>query len=271
MVDRYNDNNRSRQQESYSDRNRSQEEQFQGERDRQFGETYSNPYEDRGYGGRNRGMEADGRSGQGGYRDRGFRSSRHDDSFAQYEGGRFGSDDRPDYGGQNARGTHGSFRGDDFGGVNFAGNTSGYGGTIGGSRSVGRGYDRGGDSHERGFFEKAGDEISSWFGDEDAERRRREDHRGRGPANYTRSNERILEEACDRLTDDRGVDARNITVTVDEGEVTLDGKVNTRWEKRRAEDCVHDLSGVKHVQNNLRIEQTEMRAGNEPTMGSRSS
>ena len=28
---------------------------------------------------------------------------------------------------------------------------------------------------DRGFFERAGDEIASWFGDEDAERRRRED------------------------------------------------------------------------------------------------
>src|SRR4051794_40440249 len=28
---------------------------------------------------------------------------------------------------------------------------------------------------ERGFFERAGDEISSWFGDDDAERRRHED------------------------------------------------------------------------------------------------
>src|SRR5689334_20322706 len=50
-----------------------------------------------------------------------------------------------------------------------------------------RDFDRGSDWHgehrshegrrdERGFFERAGDEISSWFGDEDAERRRREDH-----------------------------------------------------------------------------------------------
>ena len=30
---------------------------------------------------------------------------------------------------------------------------------------------------ERGFFERAGDEIASWFGDDDAERRRREDGR----------------------------------------------------------------------------------------------
>jgi hypothetical protein len=31
---------------------------------------------------------------------------------------------------------------------------------------------------ERGFFERAGDEVASWFGDEDAERRRRMDSRG---------------------------------------------------------------------------------------------
>ncbi len=28
---------------------------------------------------------------------------------------------------------------------------------------------------DRGFFERAGDEVASWFGDDDAERRRRED------------------------------------------------------------------------------------------------
>lgn len=37
-------------------------------------------------------------------------------------------------------------------------------------------YDRG-RRDERGFFERAGDEIASWFGDDEAERRRREDER----------------------------------------------------------------------------------------------
>jgi hypothetical protein len=37
-----------------------------------------------------------------------------------------------------------------------------------------RGEDRGG-PQDRGFFERAGDQIASWFGDEDAERRRREE------------------------------------------------------------------------------------------------
>jgi hypothetical protein len=37
-------------------------------------------------------------------------------------------------------------------------------------------YQRGGrNDDDRGFFERAGDEIASWFGDDDAERRRRQD------------------------------------------------------------------------------------------------
>ncbi len=41
----------------------------------------------------------------------------------------------------------------------------------------GNDYDRARDDHDRGFFERAGDEIASWFGDDDADRRRREDER----------------------------------------------------------------------------------------------
>jgi hypothetical protein len=39
------------------------------------------------------------------------------------------------------------------------------------------GWDREDDDRERGFFDRAGDEVASWFGDEDAERRRRMDNR----------------------------------------------------------------------------------------------
>lgn len=44
-------------------------------------------------------------------------------------------------------------------------------------RSHGRGFDRDDDRDDRGFFDRAGDEVASWFGDEEAERRRREDAR----------------------------------------------------------------------------------------------
>ena len=102
------------------------------------------------------------------------------------------------------------------------------------------------------------------------ERARGESYRGRGPKNYERSDERLLEEACENLTHDHGVDASDMEVTVSGGELTLDGKVNTRWEKRRAEDCVHDITGIHHVQNNLRIRQTDMRAGSDDGDNTRS-
>ncbi|MBE1529493.1 hypothetical protein GGC65_003949 [Sphingopyxis sp. OAS728] len=113
---------------------------------------------------------------------------------------------------------------------------------------------RGADDREggRSFFDRAGDEFMSWLGDRDARRRREKDHRGRGPKNYTRADERIREDVNDRLTEDIWVDASEIEVSVLNGEVTLAGTVEDRRSKRRAEDCAEDVVGVRHVQNNLR-------------------
>jgi hypothetical protein len=58
----------------------------------------------------------------------------------------------------------------------------------------------------------------------------------------------------DRLTDDPWLDASDIQVAVDHGEVTLSGHVDNREAKHRAERLVEDLSGVRHVQNNLRVD-----------------
>jgi hypothetical protein len=77
---------------------------------------------------------------------------------------------------------------------------------------------------------------------------------GTGPKGYARSDERIREDVCDRLTDDPELDASSIDVRVEKGEVTLDGTVGHRQDKRHAEDLIDDVSGVKHVQNNLRVE-----------------
>ena len=54
-----------------------------------------------------------------------------------------------------------------------------------GERFEGRDRDRDRRDDDRGFFERAGDEVASWFGDEDAERRRhqdrmRDEHEGGG-------------------------------------------------------------------------------------------
>lgn len=132
-----------------------------------------------------------------------------------------------------------------------------------GSR-YGRDYDyergHGGRGGERGWWDRASDEVASWFGDEEAERRRRMDEqrarfRGRGPKGYRRSDDRIRDDVNDRLTDDPYLDASEIEVSVKDSEVTLSGTVDSRYDRRRAEDIAESVSGVTHVQNNLRVSQ----------------
>jgi len=188
---------------------------------------------------------------------------------------------------------------------------------------------------ERGFWDRAGDEVRSWFGDEEASRRRARDergwggsygarwgartegvrdnwdyrdtggfrepqhssppqryvgpswtrdmgyggegweryverpgwgdpsawgperpqgpHAGRGPRGYTRTDERIREDVCDRLAEHGYVDASDIDVRVNDGEVTLEGSVRERREKRIAEDVAERVAGVRDVHNLLRV------------------
>jgi hypothetical protein len=75
---------------------------------------------------------------------------------------------------------------------------------------------------------------------------------GKGPKDYTRSDERIREDVCDRLSDDDEVDASDITVTVKDGEVILEGSVPDRRSKHRAEDIAESVGGVRDVTNSLR-------------------
>ncbi len=65
----------------------------------------------------------------------------------------------------------------------------------------------------------------------------------------------------DRLTDDWMLDASDIDVQVSEREVTLSGEVSSRSDKRRAEDIAEDVSGVTHVQNNLRVRKNDESGG----------
>jgi hypothetical protein len=82
-------------------------------------------------------------------------------------------------------------------------------------------------------------------------------HRGKGPRGYVRPDSRILEDVSDRLADDGRLDASDIEVVVATGEVTLNGIVRSRPDKRRAEDLAERASGVTHVQNNLRVQPPE--------------
>ncbi|MGH8311452.1 MAG: BON domain-containing protein [Steroidobacteraceae bacterium] len=81
------------------------------------------------------------------------------------------------------------------------------------------------------------------------------EYAGRGPKNYRRSDERICEDACDRLTQDPHVDASEIQVSVKDGEITLEGTVAERRMKHIAEDCIESVSGARQVHNRLRVER----------------
>jgi len=80
-------------------------------------------------------------------------------------------------------------------------------------------------------------------------------HSGRGPASYIRSDDSIREDVCERLTHHPEIDASEIEVGVSNGEVTLSGTAPDRSTRYAAEDLVYEVSGVKQVENRLRVER----------------
>ena len=93
--------------------------------------------------------------------------------------------------------------------------------------------------------------------------RQRGQFTGKGPRGYQRSDQRIQEEVNDRLTDHPEIDATEIEIKVVNGEVTLGGTVNERYQKRLAEDVVENIGGVKQVHNQMRVQQ-ESSLGTQP-------
>lgn len=156
------------------------------------------------------------------------------------------------------------------------GDHSGYrgryeGDRLGGSRSYRSGYgsDRGDYESNRGYGSRrgygSGQRYDRDYGDQS---RGSYDyvayyaiydgpHSGRGPEGYSRSTDRIEEDVNERLTDHGGLDASKVRVSADEGEVTLEGTVQSRREKRMAEDAAESVRGVRDVHNRLHISQTD--------------
>ncbi len=82
-------------------------------------------------------------------------------------------------------------------------------------------------------------------------------YRGRGPKGYRRSDERIKEDVNDRLSEGY-LDASDVEVNVMNCEVTLTGTVNSRTDKRRAEDIAESIMGVTNVENRIRVQQSDL-------------
>jgi len=126
-----------------------------------------------------------------------------------------------------------------------------------------RGWDRG-DETSRGSFgyegevfmhgggrDFSGDTYGATYGWE--RDRGRPSYRGLGPKNYRRSDDRIREDVCERLAEDDRIDASDLEVHVQDSIVTLTGSIADRDMKRRAEDVAESITGVRDVQNQVRV------------------
>lgn len=164
--------------------------------------------------------------------------------------------------GRDASGRYGGERGDSYqsqyygggGAYGMPGDSSGdynrdaYGRHLGSSYGTASGYAEGGGRHLGGsLYAGGGGEYT----------RHGESQRGRGPKNYTRSDERIREEISECLADDHAIDASDVEIEVKNGVVTLSGSVNARQLKLRAEDIADRCSGVKDVQNRLTVKSRD--------------
>ncbi len=90
-------------------------------------------------------------------------------------------------------------------------------------------------------------------GFEPAHERSQQRMRNRGPRNWQRSDDRIQDDVCTRLSALDDVDVSEVSVSVHEGRVTLSGTVEDRWEKYRVEDVADDCAGVRDIDNQIRI------------------
>ncbi|HSK00895.1 MAG TPA: BON domain-containing protein [Kofleriaceae bacterium] len=152
---------------------------------------------------------------------------------------RSGHDRELDRFAQNVRGW------DEHGASQLGDDRRGYGGYAQqGHGGRGQGY---GGSSEQGRWSGPGQGIGG--------------HRGKGPLNFRRSDDRICEIVYEALSDDDRIDASKIHIKVSNGEVTLTGSVDDRRTKWLVEDLVEDLPGVQAVQNEIRVQRRDETMG----------
>ncbi len=75
----------------------------------------------------------------------------------------------------------------------------------------------------------------------------------RGPKGYTRSDERIREDVCERLAYAFDLDVSEVSVAVREACVRLEGSVPERWMKHEIEDLAASCVWVRDVDNLVRV------------------
>ena len=90
-------------------------------------------------------------------------------------------------------------------------------------------------------------------GHRDRDEGERRSYRGIGPSSYRRSDARVLEDVHERLCDDDQLDASDIEVRCEDGVITLEGMVEDRRMKHRAEDLADSVRGVDRIDNRIQV------------------
>lgn len=209
--------------------------------------------------------EWSGSSRSGGYQGRGEGDEERFDRNAQGQGRSFGGDEG--YGRQFESGGYGrgtqmedrerefgrSGREEEYGGMGGGGGedwnsqSRGFGGSTG---SQGGRYQQSFRTQERyGSQERMSPQFGGEFGSQERGR-----FSGRGPKGYQRDDTRIQEDISEQLTRHPDIDPSEVEISVQDGEVTLTGTVDSKQAKRMIEDIVEQCSGVSDVQNQLRVE-----------------
>jgi hypothetical protein len=155
-----------------------------------------------------------------------------------YRSGSYGSGSGS-YGSGSGSGSYGSGSGSGSYGSGSGSGSYGPGSTYGAGTSYGSGSRSGYGSYGSGPYRSGAAAGASYS--------------GRGPKGYTRSDDRIREDVCERLSENDEVDASDIEVQVNDRKVTLTGTVETRRMKHIAEDLAEAVSGVDDVDNRVTV------------------
>src|SRR5690554_5003394 len=115
-----------------------------------------------------------------------------------------------------------------------------------------------GDERIRSRSADPGQSSYGGFSHQDPRRQRHELRDYTLPKGYTRSDERLREDICERLAYS-GLDVSDVEVKVDQGAVTLEGTVAHRSSKHTIEDYVDDCMGVQDIDNRIRVQRASER------------
>ncbi|WP_438029882.1 BON domain-containing protein [Sorangium sp. So ce233] len=118
-------------------------------------------------------------------------------------------------------------------------------------RHVGFGYGRRDYPVNRGYSPDAPARVEPERGVWTAQITQRGPRASSGPKGYTRSDERIREDICERIIE-AGIDAGDVEITVRGGEVTLAGTVRSREDRHLVEDIAEEARGVRGLESRLR-------------------